>query len=321
MKKIISILICITMFFSMCSLSGYAFEVEDEFNISDYSWDDIMTMSNSDFRQLLADFERVYDPFDTYETDPIMAMHNDSDNSNTIQPRWTSGNAEHTETGSHELITARACGVLLNDKGFWGANENGSIIIALTLSLASILPDTDASLGINQLFAGHFYNPLTGKNWLGSTTNTAKTNTKDNYDAACTEYNINGLSDDFIISVGKMLHYVQDVCEPHHAANITGLQNHSNHSLFEALVHNNINTYIDSLTTLSNSTYNNGSSLTVEDLVDEAAILAYVDSVYVRDESHLNEWENVGYRSTRNAVTYSAVILYKLSLQVNISLI
>lgn len=99
-----------------------------------------MTMSNSDFRKLLSDFERVYDPFGTYETNPI--TQNESGWYDwSVQPYWTSGQEDMSETGSHELITARACGILLDDKGFWGDNRNGSILVALTLSLASIIPD------------------------------------------------------------------------------------------------------------------------------------------------------------------------------------
>lgn len=317
MKKIISILMCIAMFFSMFSLSGYAFEVEDEFNISDYSWDDIMTMSNSDFRQLLADFERVYDPFDTYETNPIMAKHNDSDNSNTIQPRWTSGNAEHTETGSHELITARACSVLLNDKGFWGANENGSIIIALTLSLASILPDTEANLGRDQLFAGHFYDPDTQENWMGHTSNTARDNASSFYDLAVANYSMS-LDTDFIECVGKMLHYVQDACVPHHAANVTGLN--PSHSAFESYADDHLDSYIGNMTSINNSTYLAGLNNNVGIIVHNAAIEAKSHIEDVNNVLFQREWGDVAEATTRAAVTNSAVVLYKLSIRLNIPL-
>lgn len=319
-NKVIAMLICIAMLFSMCSLIGYAFENEEEFSIEDYTWDDIMTMSNSEFRELLTNFERVYDPFDTYETDPITAIYDENDNSNSVQPRWTSGNEELTETGSHELITARACGILLDDKGFWGANESGSILIGLTISLASILPDTEWSLGILNGFVGHFYNPYTQKSWNGSTTNTAKTNTKDNYENACDEYNSNGISEEFVKSVGKMLHYIQDACEPHHASNITALELKGAHTFFESYVDERINSYIDSFTTISDESYYAGSNMTVEELVHRAALLAYDDANYVCNIDNTTRWDEVANRTTRNAVAYSAVILYKLSLELDIPL-
>ena len=323
-NKVIAILMCMSMFFSVCSLMGYAFELEEDFHIEDYTVDDIMTMSNADFRELLTDFERVYDPFETYETDPITGIYDENNNSNTVQPRWTSGNiniaGEYTETGSHELITMRACGVLLNDKGFWGASEEASILLILTISLASMLPDTKYTLGAGQLFAGHFYDPDTERNWALSKSNTAKTNANDNYENACDEYDTNGISEDFIEYVGKMLHYIQDACEPHHASNITALEEGS-HTSFENFVDERINTYIDSYTTISSSTYNSKSSMTVSQLVHEAALLAKGDIMYIIDhDADEEDWDYAGYRTARNAVLYSAIVLYKLSMELDISL-
>lgn len=124
MKKIKSLISCLLtaiVLFSACSIASFAFVTEEEFNIENVTWEDIMTMSNSDFRKLLSDFERVYDPFGTYETNPI--TQNESGWYDwSVQPYWTSGQEDMSETGSHELITARACGILLDDKGFWGDN-------------------------------------------------------------------------------------------------------------------------------------------------------------------------------------------------------
>lgn len=321
LNKVIAMLMCISMLFSICSIVGYAFENEEEFSIEDYTWDDIMTMSNSDFRELLTNFERVYDPFGTYETNPITAIYDENSNSSSVQPRWSSGNSSHTESGSHELITARACGILLDDKGFWGANESGSILIALMISLASIIPDTDWRLGVLNGFAGHFYDPDTEKNWLGSDSNTAKTNASDNYDSACVEYNLNGMSELCIESIGKMLHYVQDACEPHHASNVTALEPEGLHTEFENYVDEKINTYIDSFTTINAEIYSNKAVMSVGELVREAAWLAKDDVLYIMDHNaDDSDWDVVATRTTRNAVLYSAVVLYKFSLELNIPL-
>ena len=317
-NKIIAMLLCMAMLFSMCSLMGYAFEDEEEFNIEDYTWDDIMTMSNSDFRELLTNFERVYDPFGTYETDPITAIYDENNNSNTVQPRWTSGNAEHTESGSHELITARACGILLDDKGFWGGNENGSIVIALMISLASIIPDTDSDLGLGQLFEGHFYDPYDGDSWTNSTTNTAKTNAKENYLDALGEYAEYGISEAFVEYVGKMLHYAQDICVPHHADNVTFLN--PSHNAFESYADENLNSYIDSLTTLNSSLYISNVDKDMDDIIHEAAVKANGDISLVNNTLNRSHWNEVANRTTREAVTISAIILYKLSVKGNIPL-
>lgn len=317
-NKIIAVLMCMFILFSMCSLMGYAFEDEEEFNIEDYTWDDIMTMSNSDFRELLTNFERVYDPFGTYETDPITAIYDESNNSSTVQPRWTSGNSQHTDTGSHELITARACGVLLDDKGFWGGDRNGSIIIALMISLASIIPDTDSDLGLGQLFEGHFYDPDDGDSWTGSTTNTAKTNAKKNYLDALGEYAEYGISETFVEYVGKMLHYAQDVCVPHHAANVTFLN--PAHSGFESYADDNLNSYIDSLNSLNSSVYSSNVDKDMDNIIHDAAVNAKKDISLVNNYFNQNRWAEVANRTTREAVTISAIILYKLSVKGNIPL-
>lgn len=173
-KSLISCLLAVIILISACSIASFAFTPE-EFNLENVTWEDIMTMSNSDFRKLLSDFERVYDPFGTYEENPI--MHN---NKKTfawkMQPYWTSGKEDLSEMGCHELITARGCGVLLKDKGFWGENENGSILIALSLSLASVIPDRRSEyIGLIP-YQGHFYDPDTELSIFGNDKNTAKTN-------------------------------------------------------------------------------------------------------------------------------------------------
>lgn len=52
------------------SIMAFAFD-NDEFDIESLTWDDIMEMDNYDFQRLLNQFEREYDPFGTYETNPL----------------------------------------------------------------------------------------------------------------------------------------------------------------------------------------------------------------------------------------------------------
>lgn len=320
-NKITAMLICIAMLFSICSLMGYAFENEEDFNIEDYTWDDIMTMSNSEFRELLTNFERVYDPFDTYETNPITAVYDENDSSNIVQPRWSSGTqnilGQAVDAGAHELITARACGILLDDKGFWGENENGSIIIGLAISLASIMPDRDADLIGEPIFEGHFYDPETGESYTGSTANTAKTNAQSFYNQA----KLVGLNDEnFAKYVGCMLHYVQDACEPHHAANITVAEKVGVHYFFEDFADENLNSYIDSLTTISNSVYNDRLNKSVGTIIYESATVAKGYSDLVDNVLNRTHWSTVAMNTTQLAVIQSATILYKLSIEAGLPL-
>lgn len=322
MKKIISVLLSIILIMSIMPFNIFATE---DFDISDYTWEDIMTMSNSDFRELLANFERVYDPFDTYETDPL--MDSSSSAPGGIQPRWTSGKVDMSEIGSHELITARACGVLLNDKGFWGGNQGGSIMIALSLSLASILPDKLKIFGEIiesppiDLFAGHFYDPDTGKNILGSIIDTAYTNAKKYYKRAKNQSSATQLSDEFIENVGRMLHYIQDASEPHHAANVVAGPGNNSHGEFEDFADANLNSYIDGFTTISSNSY--AQALTHPDvgtLVYSTAKAAKSHIFSVDNVNNKSQWAYVAGVTTRNAVQYSALALYKLSVEAGIPL-
>jgi phospholipase C len=307
----------------MFSTVGYSLDGE-EFNINDYTWEDIMTMSNSEFRTLLTNFERVYDPFGTYETEQLTAIYSETTNGGGVQPRWTSGDTDILgnvkETGSHELITARACGILLDDKGFWGTDESGSILIALTLSLASIIPDRNLVLGALDLFKGHFYDPDTGENWAGGSSNTAKTNAEKFYNKAIEEYEENGNTELFIENVGKLLHYVQDACEPHHAANITALENGGVHTEFEEFADANLDSYIDQLTTVSNYSYQQSLSNSIGIIVHNAAVTAKGFSGYVDDINDQSRWGSVAGSTTRNAVRETAIVLYKLSIELSIPL-
>ena len=70
-KSLAVFLMASILLLSFFSVPAFAYESEDDFDISDYTWEDIMTMSNEEFHELLSNFERVYDPFGTYETNPL----------------------------------------------------------------------------------------------------------------------------------------------------------------------------------------------------------------------------------------------------------
>lgn len=322
LKRGLSVLLSAVLLM-MCFFCVPVCAAESEFDISEYTWEDIMTMSNEDFRVLLANFERVYDPLGTYEENPL-AQDLVEQNNFGIQPFWTSGKTnikgEITSTGSHELITARACGVLLADKGFWGKNHNESLVISLTISLASIAPDKEFLLGLGDAFKGHFYDPDTEENWARGTSNTAKTNTEKFYAKAKAEYAANGSSSNYLEYVGKMLHYVQDASEPHHAANITGGIKGNVHGKFEDYADQHLNSYIDNLTSLGNTSYANALNLSVGGIVKETAKIAKGYAPSVSDVNNQSQWDSVAGATTRNAVRYSAMLIYKLSVEANIPL-
>lgn len=337
-KSLISILFVILLLISTCSMASFAFVPEKEFNIEDITWDDIMNMSDFEFIELLTDFERIYDPLETYDRKPIMPgnVKDDQVESTNIQtemqPLWSSGDTNFEEgtigeLGCHEIITARACGVLMNDKGFWGGGNNGNILFALTLSLASILPDKDDESDSIIPFQGHFYDPDTGKSIFGSTTNTAQKNVQKYYNIAYNDYlyhkEIN------VEAIGRMIHYIQDVCEPHHAANYA-IPFHMSHYCFESYVNEDIiidnktekriSLYIDSFTTVPNYEYTWACGMRADILLHNAAVEAkkYIGTVNnCFDDS---EWNDTASITTRNAVKYTALLLYKFSISANIPL-
>lgn len=333
-KSLISIALVTIILFSMCSMASFAF-VREEFNIENITWEEMLNMSDSDFIKLLTEFERIYDPLETYNNNPIMPGNikenqGEEFNSQTeIQPQWASGDTNFEEgtieeVGSHELITARACGVLMNDKGFWSNDNNGNILIALTLSLASILPDKDDESESIIPFQGHFYDPDTGKSIFGSTTNTAQKNVQKYYNIAYNDYlyhkEIN------IEAIGRMIHYIQDVCEPHHAANYA-IPVHMSHYYFESYVNDDmangdkrISLYIDNFTTISSSDYTWACGMRADILLHNAAVEGkkYIDTV--NNSLDKSKWNNTASITTKNAVKYTSLLLYKLSVAANMPL-
>ena len=131
---------------------------------------------------------------------------------------WSSGGVDHT----HQYLTSQALQILRNDGKVAAADLLAGY--RTTLLQYSDWPDTSENDG--GLYTSHFYNPYTGKTFLGSTTaltrftthaNNAKKYYAKNRTLAMQE-------------LGKALHYLADINEPHHAANlIAGLSNHTSY--------------------------------------------------------------------------------------------
>lgn len=91
--------------------------------------------------------------------------------------RFSSGGVDHT----HQYIVANALKILSNDKGNSAFNGelNSSILMEATDWPDKLGNETDAGT-----FAGHFYDPDTGKNWLGQKSPTARTRAESYFQAA-----------------------------------------------------------------------------------------------------------------------------------------
>ena len=89
--------------------------------------------------------------------------------------RFSSGGVDHT----HQYIVANALKILSNDKGNSAFNGelNSSILMEATDWPDKLGNETDAGT-----FAGHFYDPDTGKNGLGQKSPTARTRAESYFD-------------------------------------------------------------------------------------------------------------------------------------------
>ncbi len=320
MKKIISIILSLILVFSIIPFSVYAdgnggsgeIDISDytdsELDLSQYTLEDLTNMSAEEYTALVREFERVYDPYDSY-------VEEEEPGGETINPRWTSGDInifnEYTNAGCHEYITQVACGILANDKGFYTNDPLEVVVFILSLSLSSLLPDKDER---GLAFEGHFYDPDTGENYLGSSTNTARTNAQAHYFNAVLAAQ-RGDMDEAYEELGRCLHYVQDANEPHHAANNRNIIDGYSHSQFENFAFEEAETHLSSYTSISNSYYTQAlnSSNTVDEITHSAAVTAKSFINYVNDTGNQTQWDYAAEKCLKRAARYSAMIMYKFS--------
>lgn len=322
MKKTISMVLTILLL--LCSFSFLtpvcaADLAQADLNLSQYTQDDLASMPAEEYRALLRDFERAYDPFDTYETNPIMEEEPPAEPG--VTPYWTSGtidNDEYTEQGSHEMITAQALNVLANDKGIFSTNVVEVLAICLSISLASLLPDKDE---YENIFEGHFYHAIDGDSWTGSKTNTALVNCRDHMNFAVHAAKT-GNRDMMYSELGRALHYLQDAGEPHHASNIVNIPLiKTAHGDFEKFADRDIDSYVNMISSVNgyrfsasiNPTYASAVSNTVDMLVRQAASIAYTFRGQVNNTQNRTYWDYVASETVPNAVGFSALLLYKFS--------
>lgn len=151
----------------------------------------------------------------------------------SIVPLWSSDyNEKNEEDMCHEYITAVGCFWYVGAVAQMGydISKNGITMDDIrVLTKYSAWPDEkERDIG----FQYHFYNPSTGKSWNGSTV-TARTRFVYYYGSAVSNYNLSYPTTAFQ-ELGKGLHYIQDVNEPHHAANLIAVL--STHLKFEKYV-------------------------------------------------------------------------------------
>ncbi len=226
----------------------------------------------------------------------------------SIQPRWGSSAGRNA---THQYITACALATFYNDMPNYVSfavfnSSNWEIIMS-----ASDLPDIE---DIGELFAGHFYDPNTGKNYLGDSTNTARTNFIYWYNAAVDNYSTD---EEYAFEcLGRALHFIQDASEPHHASNKTALD--SNHTAFESYVDQNRTSFGGS-TSLSNNTYSTRYGWATWEMVYNAAVFSYPYASTVTATNNESTWSQVADATVTSAIEYCACVIFNFAKDVGIN--
>lgn len=192
--------------------------------------------------------------------------------------------------------------IMMSEKGNWQGTFAELLDEISIVSIASAKPDKNTLI-----FAGHFYDPDTEKNYLQATSPTCKTWAVSHYNSAISKEGKNKHSD-ALDEIGRALHFLQDACEPHHAANVTATN--PSHSAFETYVNNSIDN-LSLVSTVSNSMYQTAYNNDVGYFVRLSAWVAkpYINSV--NDKDNTSSWFSTAQSCVNLAVIRSAALLYK----------
>jgi len=221
----------------------------------------------------------------------------------SIDVQFISGGTNHT----HQYIVANALTILKNDKGSSVLNTK-----AATLLTNTDWPDVVGNETDYMTYAGHFYDPATGKNWLGQTSPTAYARAISYYNDAVSLYK-SGKIDEAMEKLGRGTHYVSDINEPHHAANLTDIT--ANHSDFEGYVDDNRTSFYIYLNKLSSTKYTNAASSSLGTLLYNAAVASKALST---DAQNVDKYYATGKSCVQNAITCQTLYLYKFGRAVGI---
>lgn len=233
-------------------------------------------------------------------------------------PLWSSDySGKSEEDMCHEYITIVGCFWYVGavaEKGY-NVNINGITVDDIRL-LAKYLayPDT---IGWLAGYAGHFYDPTTEANYLNSSSNTAKTNFVKYYSNAKKDYNASTPESSFK-ELGKALHFIQDVNEPHHAANvIAGISTHSD---FEKYVSIHRDRLLEKMEESNVAVTVDESMLNKEPgaILHEAALVGRVHisiAIMSKKDPDMTVIDNMWDRAAKNTLQYSiydtASVIYK----------
>lgn len=209
--------------------------------------------------------------------------------------RFKSGGSNHT----HQYILGTSIAILESD----GCNFLSTDEIA-TIMENTDWPDKLGNETDSGTYSGHFFDPDTGKNWLGQKSPTAKTRAISYFNMAINAYE-NGDKNIAIVLLGRGTHYISDMNEPHHASNKTALN--SNHTEFEKYVDENRANYRFPANSFDNKVYESIEQNGLENIIQEYSKKSKKLYELSTDE---DTYELAGEQSVKNAIYSNVAYLY-----------
>ena len=161
-------------------------------------------------------------------------------------------------------------------------------------------------------FSGHFYDPDTGKNWMGQSSPTARMRAESYYSKAIDAYK-EGDIESSMSYLGRGVHYVSDLNQPHHASNKVAVL--SKHTEFETYIDKHRKEYTISGNTLNDSIYESGTNTSVGNLMYTAAKEAKSMINRAENEETFNQ---AGEECVQNAIITTTQYIYKFGCEVGI---
>lgn len=222
---------------------------------------------------------------------------------NQIDPQWksdTDGDYNNPKTQAmHCYFTAMAnlvVGLYTNEVPF---TENEVTV----LLKQSEMPDKWYN---SHLFVNHFYDPETGKNCIGSSIDTAIDTFLKRFNNAVNQYQ-KGNRQKAIEELGYSLHFIQDVCEPHHSNNEIE-SGKSRHSEFEQWTADNLENIGESIS-LTQTDFQNIKNSTPEKIFNNAAWSGrgYLKQANSTDTAVMKQAADP---TVTNSIEYTALVLY-----------
>ncbi len=215
-----------------------------------------------------------------------------------VTPLWQSDGSNHT----HQYLAARGAIILQNDMG---TNVSNYIFNYINNILAGADSPDSSFENDGGTYLGHFYDPLIGTNYLGQTSPTAKSrfvahmNIAINYYWSDRQYAMTEL--------GRAMHYLADLDESHHAANIIAGPT-STHQPYEQWVDTNRLNYQSNYGYLYQWVWNS----TYDQVAYDTAMYSrgFVSDVTKNDTDKYSYWDNAAYNTINDAQQAIAAVYY-----------